>query len=154
MRAKVLVYVDDSPDDLFLFRSACKLAKARFQLVEIRGGLEAMLYLNRGGRYADREQFPDPDILLLDLKMPDIDGFALLRHVRANSAQTKFPVGLLTSSSWPADIQQARDLGATWYFSKPPDMARLIEFVGVLDECLSNPEVCPDVETRLSKFSR
>jgi CheY-like chemotaxis protein len=150
---KVLAYVDDSPDDLFLFRAACKLAEVRLNLVMIEGGAEAIRYLDRTDQYADRTQFPEPDIVLLDLKMPGVDGFAVLRHLRSDPARAECPVGLLTSSNWPGDIEQAREIGATWYFLKPPDMARLIEFVTVLDECLHDATACPKVETRLSEFS-
>ncbi|HKX62758.1 MAG TPA: response regulator [Verrucomicrobiae bacterium] len=151
--SKVLVYVDDSPDDLFLFQSACKLAEVRLDLVMIEGGAEAIRYLDGTDRYADRTQFPEPDIVLLDLKMPGVDGFAVLRHLRSDPARAEWPVGLLTSSDWPGDIEQAWEMGATWYFLKPPDMARLIEFVTVLDECLHDATACLRVETRLSKFS-
>jgi hypothetical protein len=65
---KILAYVDDSADDRFFFQSACKLANVRFQTVLIEGGSEAILCLDRSGQYADRELFPEPDMVLLDLK--------------------------------------------------------------------------------------
>src|SRR5687768_6327114 len=120
--SKVLVYVDDAKDDLFLFAAACRLAHMRSRLIPIHGGLEAIRYLDRSDNYADRDQFPDPDIILVDVKMPEVDGFEILQHLRSDPARVVWPVGLLTSSDWPNDVEQARRLGATWYFRKPPDM--------------------------------
>src|SRR5947207_12735882 len=98
--SKVLLYVDNSEDDLFLFSAACKMAHVRFQLVQLNGGPKAILYLDRHDIYADRDQFPDPDITLLDVKMPDVDGFAVLRHLRSDPARAAWPVALFTSSYW------------------------------------------------------
>jgi CheY-like chemotaxis protein len=150
---RIVAYVDDSKDDLFLFQSACKLAHVHFQTVTIEGGSEAILYLNHSGRYADRELYPEPDMVLLDLKMPGVDGFTVLRHLRSDPARIDCPVGLFTSSCWPGDIEEAGDLGANWYFLKPPDMNRLIEFVRALDESLAHSNGWEDMREALSRFS-
>src|ERR1043166_851138 len=149
---KVLLYVDDSEDDLLLFRAACTLARARFQLVLLHGGPQAILYLDRRDPYADRDQFPDPDIALLDVKMPGMDGFGVLQHLRSDARRAAWPVGLFTSSDWPGDVERARKLGATWYFHKPPDIGQMIEFITILEGCMHcSPEAHAAAE-RLSKF--
>lgn len=151
--SKVLLYVDDSEDDLFLFQAACKLAHARCQLILLSGGEQAVLYLDRSGPYADRNHFPDADIVLLDVKMPDVDGFAVLRHLRSDSARAAGPVGLFTSSDSPGDIERARKLGATWYFRKPPDMKYLVELVAILDQCMERSPAAWEAAARLSILS-
>src|SRR4026209_316649 len=134
--AKVLLYADNSKDDLFLFQAACKTAHVCWQLVLLNGGAQAILYLDRRDLYADRDQFPDADIILLDVKMPDVDGFAVLRHLRSDPARAARPVGLFTSSDSPGDVEHARKLGVTWFFRKPPDMKYLVELVSILDQCM------------------
>ena len=150
----VLLYVDDSADNLFRFQSACKLVRARCQLVLLSGGQQAIHYLDRREPYADRALFPDPSIVLLDVKMPDVDGFAVLQHLRSDPARMAWPVGLFTSSDWPADIEYARKLGATWYFHKPPDMTQLVEFIATLEECMENFPAGCDAAARLSILSK
>jgi CheY-like chemotaxis protein len=152
--SKVLVYVDDAKDDLFLFSAACRMAHLRSRLVPIHGGLQAIRYLDRRDIYADRDQFPDPDILLVDVKMPEVDGFEVLQHLRSDPARVAWPVGLLTSSDWPNDIEQARRLGATWYFRKPPDMKVMIEFAATLDACMEQSPAACEAAARLSIFSK
>jgi CheY-like chemotaxis protein len=150
--SKVILYVDDAKDDLFLFSAACRLAHVSSRLVLLNGGPQAIRYLDRRNAYADREQFPDADIILLDVKMPEVDGFAVLRHLRSNPARAAWPVGLLTSSDWPGDVETARKLGATWYFRKPPDMKHLVEFAAIINGCLEQrPGACA-AAGRLSIF--
>jgi len=151
--SKVLLYVDDAKDDLFLFSAACRLSHMRNRLVLLNGGTQAIRYLDRRDAYADRDQFPDADIILLDVKMPEVDGFAVLRHLRSDPARAGWPVGLLTSSDWPGDVEQARKLGATWYFRKPPDMKHLVEFAAIMDGCLEQDPGAREAAARLSIFS-
>ena len=151
--AKMILYVDDSKQDLFLFQAACTMAHVRWQPVLLGGGTQAILYLDRRDPYTDRNQFPDADIILLDVKMPDVDGFAVLRHLRSDPARAAWPVGLFTSSDSPGDIEHARKLGATWYFRKPPDMKHLVELVATLDQCMEHSPAALDAAARLSLLS-
>jgi len=148
--AKVVVYVDDSKQDLFLFQAACKMAQVHWKPVLLSGGTQAVLYLDRRDPYTDRNQFPDADIILLDVKMPDEDGFAVLQHLRSDPARAASRVGLLSSSDSPGDIERARQLGATWYFRKPADMERLVELVGSLDQCMEPSPAALDAAARLA----
>ena len=149
---KVLVYVDDSDDDLFLFQAACRIARVRFALVPLRGGQEALRYFDRAGHYADRTEFPEPDAILLDIKMPEVDGFAVLRHLRGVETLATVPVGMLTASDWPGDVQAAKELGATWFFLKPPEMKAMIELAGQMDGYLHDDVSATDAMVRASKF--
>ena len=139
---KVITYVDDSPDDLFLFEVACKMGEVGLKALKIEGGVEAMAYLERAGKYSEVARFPEPDLLLLDLKMPRIDGFDVLHRIRTDPQRVKLPVALMTSSCLPNDIERAKELGATWYFVKPTGLDGLIDFVQLLEKCLSHPEQC------------
>ena len=151
--SKVILYVDDAKDDLFLFSAACRLAHVRSRLILINGGQQAIRYLDRRDAYADRDRFPDADVILLDVKMPEVDGFAVLRHLRSDPARTGWPVGLLTSSDWPGDVDHARKLGATWYFRKPPDMKHLVEFAGIIEAWLTEAPGAGEATARLSIFN-
>ena len=149
---KIVAYVDDSRDDLFLFQSACNMARVKLQPLLIEGGIEAMHFLAREGQYADKKKFPDPTLVLLDLKMPAVDGFDVLRQLRADPKYGNRPVALLSSSYLPEDIQRAKELGATWYFVKPTDIHGLMDFVLLLDDCLIDPKGCTGGIGRVSKF--
>jgi DNA-binding response OmpR family regulator len=117
-----IILVDDSDDDVFLFQRAL----ARHPLLQLiwRGqdGQQAIDYLNGTGRFADRDQYPWPDVLILDLKMPGVDGFQVLQWMQGKA---NMPVVLvLSSSDLPEDKLRAAQLGATMYQTKPfqPDM--------------------------------
>lgn len=117
-----IILVDDSDDDVFLFERT--LARhPRLQLIW-RGhdGTQAIEYLNGTGKFADRDQYPWPDVVVLDLKMPGVDGFQVLQWMQGKA---NMPVALvLSSSDLPEDKLRAAQLGATMYTTKPfqPDM--------------------------------
>ena len=117
-----IILVDDSDDDVFLFKRALT-AHPRLQLIwHGQDGNEAIEYLNGSGKFADRDQYPWPDVVVLDLKMPGVDGFQVLQWMQGKA---NMPVALvLSSSDLPEDKQRAAQLGATMYTTKPfePDM--------------------------------
>ena len=88
-------------------------------------GEQAIAYLNGAEDYADREAHPYPDLLLLDLRMPRLDGFEVLEWIRANPATKTLPVVVLAGSSFRADIRRALELGANSYAAKPAKFEEL-----------------------------
>src|SRR5436305_6100446 len=117
-----ILVADDSADDQFLITRAMKKAGAACVMYTVDDGAEAISYLSGMGQYADRGRFPFPDLLLLDLKMPRLGGFDVLRWLRT-SPYRGLPVVAHSTSRLESDVQQAFDLGASDYLLKSPDLA-------------------------------
>ncbi len=127
-RGPVLIAEDD-PNDIFLLRRAFQKAGVGHAVVEAHNGQEAIDYLSGDGPYADRAENPFPALLLLDLKMPLMDGFDVLAWLHTQPPRKKLPVVVLTSSNQEKDIQQARQMGADEYRVKPQQFEELVEIV-------------------------
>jgi CheY-like chemotaxis protein len=117
-----ILLVDDSPDDVLLICRSFKAAGVPNQVLSVNQGEEAIKYLRGAGQYADRQKFPVPSLMLLDLKMPGTDGFEVLTWVRKHLEWRCLPIIVLTSSYYPPDIQHAYDLGANSFLTKPTDL--------------------------------
>jgi CheY-like chemotaxis protein len=135
---KTLLYIDDSPDDLFLFQKACSQASVSFHLESVDSGQEGIAYLEGAHKYADRSKFPFPDIVLLDLKMPPPDGFDILRWIRKDSRYDRLSVCVFSSSFQYEDIQTVYAEHADCFLTKPPTLDRLTAIAGALDRCLTH----------------
>ena len=114
-----VLYVEDSADDFVLLKLASRKCGTPFSLQRARDGEEALAYLSGTGDYADRDEHPFPDLVLLDLKMPRLDGFEVLQWLRANPDTRSLPVVVLAGSSFRADVRRALELGANSYATKP-----------------------------------
>lgn len=114
-----LLYVENDENDVFLFNRALKRIGFVHRFEAVANGREAVAYLEGRGKFADRRQFPLPQLLVLDVKMPEMGGIEVLRWVRAQSAFAALPVMLLSSSTQPGDIADARAYGANAYLVKP-----------------------------------
>ena len=125
---KVLV-IEDHPDDILILRRAFSKAAPDVPLQFAQSGTEAMAYLKGSERYADRTVYPLPTLLLIDLKLPGIDGFDIIHWVRNESGLRDIPIVVLTSSSHPGDVSRARELGANAYHVKPNDANALVGMV-------------------------
>lgn len=134
---KTLLYVDDSSDDLLLVRSACRRAGVSFQLKTVESGFGAVCYLSGEGEFHNRAENPLPDLILLDLKMPEVDGFQVLRWVRGDPTTHTIPVALYTGSFIQEDIAKGHSEGANFFITKPLQFATIIEIVRAVDECLA-----------------
>ena len=111
-------------------RSWCaRRSKAACDARFVTDGQEAIDYLQGGAKYADREAHPLPDLLLLDLKMPKLNGFDVLSWLRRQPGLKRLLVTVLTSSDQPKDINRAYDLGANSYLLKPHNSGELSELV-------------------------
>jgi CheY-like chemotaxis protein len=125
----ILVAEDDSTDAFFLQR-AFQRAGIPIELHFVRDGQEAIDYLQGKGRFADRAAYPQPQLLLLDLKMPRLDGFDVLGWIRKQPGLSELVVVLFSMSDEPKDMRRAYDLGANWYLVKPHSMEELMALIG------------------------
>ncbi len=121
--------MEDDPNDVLLIERAFRKAGLP-RPVSVRDGEQAVAYLSGEGEYADRERHPLPSLLLLDLKMPRMDGFEVLRWLRSHpGGLRRLPAVVLTGSGEAADIDRAYELGANSYLVKPPVFASLLTAV-------------------------
>ncbi len=123
----IFLLVDDDPNDVLLLRRAFIKAKILNPLQAVTSGQEAIQYLSGSGKYANRAEYPLPAVVLLDLKMPGIDGFELLRWIRQQPGFGSLRVVALTNSTSPADIDLAYKCGANSFLVKPSDFDRFVE---------------------------
>jgi CheY-like chemotaxis protein len=119
MRKAVILYVEDEEDDLFFMRRAFKRFDRDVALHAAPHGKEAIAYLNGDRTYGDREQFPLPDLILLDLNLPVLSGFEVLQWIREQSRFEGVPVVVFSSSGREDDLEKARELKANDYVLKP-----------------------------------
>ncbi|MFC1707972.1 response regulator [Planctomycetota bacterium] len=121
--------VEDNPDDEELTLRALKNHNITNEVVVARNGAEALDYLFATGAHAGRDLAISPAVILLDLKLPKIDGLEVLRRLRANERTKHLPVVILTSSGEDVDKIQGYELGANSYVQKPVDFEQFSEAV-------------------------
>ncbi|MGH8526854.1 MAG: response regulator, partial [Gammaproteobacteria bacterium] len=117
---KVILLVEDNEDDVLITQWALQSAGVKNPLHIVRDGQEAVDYLSGTLQFADRQKFPFPGLVLLDLKLPYRSGLEILEWMRAQSSLPTTVVAVLTSSNEPKDLQRAYALGAKTYLVKPP----------------------------------
>src|SRR5882672_9445754 len=115
----VILLVEDRNDDVYLVRRALSKADVHNPFLVVENGEEALAYLEGFGKYRNRDEFPMPDIMLLDLKMPRMDGYEVLRQVRAKPEFKSLRIIVLTSSEDLNDVNKAYELGANSFLVKP-----------------------------------
>jgi two-component system response regulator len=128
-RSRNILLVEDNPDDVELTLRAFRESKLANEIVVVRDGKEALDYLFCDGAYAGRDPASAPEVVLLDLKLPKIDGLEVLRRLRADERTRRQPVVVLTSSSEQKDIVTSYDYGANSFIRKPVDYAQFLEAV-------------------------
>jgi CheY-like chemotaxis protein len=126
---KVILLVEDNPDDEALAIRALKRHHIGNEIVIARDGVEALDYLFGTGIYADRNVNLQPSVILLDLKLPRIDGLEVLRRVRTSEATKLLPVVVLTTSSEEQDLLDSYSLGCNSYIRKPVDFLQFSEAI-------------------------
>lgn len=135
---KTVLYIDDSLDDLFFFHRACQAAGVSFLLKLVDGSDMARKYLTGLGEYADRGANPLPDFILLDIKMPEMDGFEMLNWIRAHAPVSNMMVALYSSSMVDKDVLRGYLGGTTFYIPKSHGTAMLGKLARALDDCLKS----------------
>ncbi len=127
MTQKTLLLVEDNPDDEALTLRALRKYNLANEIVVARDGQEALDYLFGEGEYAGRDTSELPQVILLDLKLPKLDGLQVLEQLRANQDTAHVPVVVLTSSNEEQDKLRSYDLGANSYVRKPVDFEQFLE---------------------------
>ena len=126
---KTILLVEDNPDDVALTMRAFKRSHLMNPLVVVRDGVEALDFLFGSGSYSGRDMSMTPQVVLLDLKLPKVDGLEVLRRIRADDRTRLLPVVILTSSDEEQDRIAGYALGANSYVRKPVDFAQFAEAV-------------------------
>ena len=129
---------EDNDDDILLIQAAFKEAKVPYQLEVVEDGALAIQYLKGDGLYANRSRYPMPFLVLLDLKMPIMNGFEVLKWIREQPALDRLLVIVLSASQLSADVSKAEQLGTNSYLIKSSDYKQLTLFLQGLGT--SNPE--------------
>jgi two-component system response regulator len=129
---KVILLVEDNQDDSMLTLRAFKRSHVMNPIAVARDGIEALDFLFARGPHADRASEPLPALVILDLKLPKLDGLGVLKAIRADERTQLLPVVILTSSKQEQDLISGYSLGANSYVRKPVDFTEFLEAVKVL----------------------
>ena len=132
MKEKIILLVEDNPDDEALTLRALKKRNIANKVVVVRDGAEALDYLLATGAHVGRDTSETPQLILLDLKLPKVDGLEVLKRLRADNRTKLLPVVILTSSKEEQDIINGYSSGANSYIRKPVDFEKFAAAVGQL----------------------
>ena len=135
MEKKIILLVEDNPDDELLAIRALKKYNIMNEVVVARDGVEALDYLFGTGDYADRDMREMPQVILLDLKLPKIDGLEVLKRLRSDERTKELPVVVFTSSKEERDLIESYDLRPNSYARKPMDFAQFAEAIRQAELC-------------------
>ncbi len=146
-----IVLVEDDPNDAELIMRALRKQNLTNKIVLLKDGAEALDFLFGKGKFADRNVFVKPKVILLDLKLPRVNGIEVLRKVKSDERTRKIPVVVLTSSAETRDIRDAYGLGVNSYVTKPirfEDFAKAVSDLGFYWMLLNKPlPKCKDKPT-------
>src|SRR5438105_5333079 len=130
----VILLAEDLEDDILLIRRALKKGHINNPLQVVRDGDEAIAYLAGEGKYSSRDEYPLPDLMFLDLKMPRKDGYEVLKWIRAHPELSALRVIVLTSSEQLRDVNLAYQLGANSFLVKPLEFENFVETCNIIRE--------------------
>jgi two-component system response regulator len=142
LKRGTILLVEDNPDDVILTERALKRARIANEVVVARDGVEALDFLFGTGAWSGRETGAIPEVVLLDLKLPKLDGLEVLRRLRDDQRTKLLPVVVLTSSREDRDLTKSYELGANSYILKPVDFkqfAKAVRDVGLYWLVLNEP---------------
>ncbi len=132
IKDKIILLVEDNPDDEELTMRALKKNNISNEIVVARDGAEALDYLFARGKYSKRDTSIMPQLILLDLKLPKIDGIEVLKQIRSDDRTKLLPVVILTLSKEQQDLVDGYSSGANSYIRKPVDFKEFVKAVGQL----------------------
>ena len=130
--AKIILLVEDNPSDIGLTQRALAKSHIANELVVAEDGQDALDYLFGRGVYSERDTSQLPAVVLLDLKLPRVDGLEVLRHIRTEMLTRRLPVVILTSSKEEQDLATSYDLGVNSYIRKPVDFVQFAQAIQTL----------------------
>ena len=151
MNAKTILLVEDNQSDIELTKRALKREHILNEITVVEDGQEALDYMFGTGTFAGRDLTKIPTLILLDLKLPIIDGLEVLRRIRANPLTRRQVVVILTSSKEEQDILSGYDLGVNGYIRKPVDFiqfAEAIKYLGLYWLVINEPPPLGDINAR------
>lgn len=125
----IILLVEDNPDDIELTRVALEDTRITNRLVVVHDGQEALEWLWCTGSYGDRNPCQSPSLILLDLKLPKLNGLEVLERLRSDGRTRRLPVVILTSSKEEQDIVRGYNTGANSYIQKPVDYTQFLEAI-------------------------
>jgi CheY-like chemotaxis protein len=138
-----ILLVEDNPADVQITQRALRESAVPVELLVVRDGQEAVDYLLRQGAHALDPAWRSPDLILLDLNLPRLDGREVLQRIRATPALRPVPVVVLTTSRRSEDVQQMYAAGANTYIEKPTDFARFVEVLQTIQRYWLDTAVLP-----------
>ncbi|MBB6462438.1 response regulator [Flammeovirga kamogawensis] len=129
-----ILYADDDPEDRMLTQEAFEESKLASNLIFVEDGEELMEYLNHKGKFSDKEKYPKPDLILLDLNMPKKDGRECLKEIKLDDSLKKIPVVVLTTSNDEEDVLKTYNLGVSSFITKPVTFDSMVDIVKSLNQ--------------------
>jgi CheY-like chemotaxis protein len=145
-RTHTILLVEDNPADILLMQRTFRNGTfANTSLQIVRDGDAAVFYLNGDGEYSDRDRYPLPAVILLDLKLPRRSGHEVLGWLKEQPELKRLPVVILTSSRQPFDVVRAYDLGVNSYLVKPIGFASLLEMMNSFSDYWLNHNELPEL---------
>ena len=153
-KSATILLVEDNEMDVELTLDAFREARFSNSIQVARNGKLALDYLFGRGAYEDRRKYPCPDLILLDLKMPGVDGHEVLRQVKSAEGLKRIPIVVLTSSKEEGDLEMSYDRGANSYLVKPVSFDGFIEVVQKVSDYWLTLNVVPSKENLIPKDSQ
>jgi CheY-like chemotaxis protein len=141
----IILLAEDEEDHVLLIRHAFAQADLRNPLYVVWNGEEAISYLRGTGKYSNRDEYPLPDLLLLDLKMPRVNGFEVLKWIRQQPELAPLRVLVLTSSNELRDVNRAYQLGANSFLVKPLDFQDVIQLSRMIQKYWLHASKTPEI---------
>lgn len=124
-----ILYVDDDDNDVVLLKHAVRSAQLRCSVQSVNDPEKAAAYLSGKGQYADRKCYPVPSVVLLDLKMPRMNGLDVLAWIRSQPVLKRLVVIVLTASNQGCEVNRAYELGANSFLVKPVELEALVDLI-------------------------
>jgi CheY-like chemotaxis protein len=143
---EIILLVEDDENDVLLLKRAFTKAGLKDNVRVVRNGQDAMNYLSGCGAYGNRNEHPLPFLVLLDLKMPGIDGFDVLQWARKDPQLKRLLIVVLTASNLQTDVDRAYELGANSYLVKPIEFDQMVALVGRFEAYWSELNRIPTVQ--------
>ena len=157
LESEVVLLADDREDDVLLIKEAFARAQITNPIQVAHGGEEAIAYLAGEGKFANRDEYPLPALLLLDLKMPGKDGFDVLRWIRSHPSLSGLRILVLTASNRTPDVNLAYELGANSFLVKPTNFDETVTLSRLIKDYWlgtdTGPHVIPPARRRNARVS-